>query len=163
MKRRLFFIMAIFPHTLCLAVDKNVFIHQIPASSQLNEEQLKNEAFDAQDEENHPRPKDYQSQILTNSTISDFGRANARLHLTGEEPADDGNSAVIHQEGASNSSIIVQKGRKNKALQVQKGALNDIYLQQEGDDNLSQETQKGKHNHKRIVQKVENNKFDIEQ
>lgn len=86
---------------------------------------------------------DYQTEIMTDPTISPAGRLNT---VTG------GNVAIINQEGASNSSTVVQSGDNNYARQKQTGARNDISLNQQGDNNRSEEQQNGKYNHKIIRQ-----------
>lgn len=143
--------------------DRNVFIPQIPPQSRLNEEQLKKEVFDAQSAQEQPSPKDYQSQIMNDPVISDFGRANSFIQIVATEPASEANKAVIYQEGGNNTSVIVQKGNKNKAIQKQKGEYNDIYLDQQGDHNSSKESQSGKHNRKHKIQSSKSGKFNIEQ
>jgi hypothetical protein len=90
--------------------------------------------------------QDYQSQILSDPTISGPGRVNA---MTG---GDGVNTAIIVQHGDANSSNVIQNGSNNFARQKQTGTMNELKLEQNGKHNRSEEEQNGDYNHKIILQ-----------
>jgi hypothetical protein len=143
--------------------DRNVFIPQIPPQSRLNETMLKREVFDTKSMQDQPPTQDYQSQIMNNPVISDFGRANSFIQIVATEPASVVNKALIYEEESGDAAVIAKKNNKNKLLNKKKAGHNEMRSDQQGDHNSSKESQTGKHNRKYKVQSNKSGKFNIEQ
>jgi len=84
------------------------------------------------------RKQDHQAEVLNNPVISDFGRANAMLNLTGSNGS---NTAI------GSSTTETPRGKDNTIGQRRNAATDDVLL--DNQDKASVEKQKDNYGHKK--------------